>query len=50
MADLNDENNWYDKIGIANDTWISKYIWGYYWGTTIMLTVGFGDISAANQT
>lgn len=25
-----------------------KYIWGYYWGTNIMLTVGFGDISATN--
>jgi hypothetical protein len=50
MASLNNETNWYDKIGIADAPWISRYIWGYYWGTTIMLTVGFGDVSAANQT
>lgn len=49
MATLNDDVNWYDKIGIADQIWLYKYIWGYYWGTTIMLTVGFGDVSAANH-
>ena len=48
MAGLNPEHNWYGKIGIQNDPWFSKYIWGYYWGTNIMLTVGFGDLSADN--
>jgi len=22
-----------------------QYVWAYYWATTIMLTVGFGDIA-----
>lgn len=50
MANINPEACWYDKIGIKNDPWIYKYIWGYYWGTNIMLTVGFGDISASNHS
>ena len=29
--------------------WIEQYCWAYYWGTTIMFTVGFGDISAVNH-
>ena len=49
MATLNEETNWYDKISIGDQIWLYKYIWGYYWGTTIMLTVGFGDVSAANH-
>lgn len=24
-------------------------MWAFYWGTTIMLTVGFGDIAPANH-
>jgi len=31
-----------------NLPWYKQYVWGYYWGTTIMLTVGFGDITPAN--
>lgn len=48
MAQLS-ENNWYHKVNIQNSGWATKYIWGYYWGTNIMLTVGFGDISASNE-
>jgi len=48
MALLNSEKNWQFIIGIQNSDWLTKYIWGYYWGTNIMLTVGFGDISATN--
>jgi hypothetical protein len=48
MAGLSHEN-WYMKINItAKDPWFVKYIWGYYWGTNIMLTVGFGDLAANN--
>lgn len=33
----------------AGANWFECYVWGYYWGTTIMLTVGFGDIAATNS-
>ncbi len=49
MANLSTEGvNWYHKVDIQGEDWTTKYIWGYYWGTNIMLTVGFGDISASN--
>ena len=48
MAGINPQESWYAKINIADQHWIIRYVWGYYWGTTIMLTVGFGDISANN--
>jgi len=28
--------------------WLELYFWTYYWACTIMMTVGFGDISAVN--
>jgi len=29
---------------IFYSVWYEKYIWAYYWATTMMLTIGFGDI------
>ena len=40
--------SWHDLKDLDGQHWFQKYIWGYYWGTTIMLTVGFGDLSANN--
>jgi hypothetical protein len=48
MALISYGNSWWMKLNIAKADWLVKYIWGYYWGTNIMLTVGFGDISANN--
>ena len=48
MATLS-RHNWWTKISIMEAGWFTKYIWGYYWGTNIMLTVGFGDLAAANE-
>jgi hypothetical protein len=48
MTSVDADENWHLKLGIVNSSWYIKYIWGYYWGTNIMLTVGFGDITAAN--
>ncbi len=36
------------ELKINDVTWPQQYIWAFYWGTTIMLTVGFGDIAPAN--
>lgn len=49
MAYLSSQNNWWMKLNIVEADWFAKYTWGYYWGTNIMLTVGFGDLSATNQ-
>lgn len=34
--------------GVFQDPWYEKYVWSYYFGTTIILTIGFGDIHASN--
>lgn len=49
MALLNSNQNWLIDHHIANAPWHIRYIWGVYWGTTIMLTVGFGDFAATSH-
>jgi hypothetical protein len=40
-----EENNWMQFHDIQSKSEVAQYIWAYYWATTIMLTVGFGDIT-----
>ena len=49
MAQLDPADNWYRAKGISGQEWFPKYIWSYYWGVNIMLTVGFGDLAATNH-
>ena len=46
---LDSKHNWLSKVDAMKAPWIEQYCWAYYWGTTIMFTVGFGDISAVNH-
>jgi hypothetical protein len=48
MSWLDSDESWMHIKNIESAPWYEQYSWAYYWGTTIMLTVGFGDISAAN--
>jgi hypothetical protein len=48
MTWINENQSWLEKIGAATAPWYERYSWAYYGGTTIMLTVGFGDIAAGN--
>jgi len=48
MAQTDEQTNWHTVRQIHNADWFEKYVWAYYWGCNIMLTVGFGDISASN--
>ena len=43
---MNTIDNWHIRKNITESGWASQYIWGYYWAVNIMLTVGFGDLSA----
>lgn len=36
------------RADIYSELWYVKYFYALYWGTTIMMTVGFGDILPAN--
>lgn len=49
MAQIDPNDNWYQNKGISNLPWFPKYVWAAYWGVNIMMTVGFGDISAVNH-
>ena len=45
----NADESWIIKHNLADADWAEKYVWSYYWGVTIMLTVGFGDFAASNK-
>jgi hypothetical protein len=49
MVNLSPEQNWMTVKGIGEASWQEQYIWSYYWASTIMLTIGFGDITASNH-
>lgn len=48
MTWMDEETSWLSTLKASTSPWYEQYAWSYYGGTTIMLTVGFGDISAAN--
>ena len=48
MSYINLEQNWMTRASIDDQVWWVKYFYAYYWGTTIMMTVGFGDILPGN--
>ena len=48
MTWMDERKSWLSKIASISAPWYEQYAWAYYGGTTIMLTVGFGDIAAAN--
>ncbi|KAL4468158.1 hypothetical protein ABPG72_017139 [Tetrahymena utriculariae] len=47
---LNTTKNWITKYGQDLDEkgWFTKYVYAFYWGITIMTTVGLGDILPNN--
>jgi hypothetical protein len=49
MANLSPGDNWMSAKGIEGGSVWQCYIWSYYWAINIMLTVGFGDITASNH-
>lgn len=51
ISNINPDSNWVTVKLVNNNfidsslTWHVLYIWSYYWACTIMMTIGFGDIS-----
>lgn len=41
---------WVEDNGISFDSDFEKYIVGWYWGATILSTVGFGDITPKSKS
>ena len=48
MAGMSTGEDWMTAKGIADSPWAIQYVWSFYWAANIMLTVGFGDLSASN--
>ena len=46
IAQINPSDNWMMIKQINRTQWYEQYIWSYYFGTTIILTIGFGDLHA----
>lgn len=40
---------WVEKSEISYSSDFDLYIYGWYWGSTMLTTVGFGDITPGNK-
>jgi hypothetical protein len=48
LSFISKEQNWMTPNGLDRLPWYEQYVWSYYFGTTIILTIGFGDLHANN--
>lgn len=43
-----ERNSWIIKIGVHTADYLTKYIYSFYFCSTTILTVGYGDIAPEN--
>ncbi len=48
-SSFNIDNHWLNNQNLTYSSSLEKYIIGWYWGSTILSTVGFGEIIPANN-
>lgn len=48
MSRIDLQENWITRVGIEDQPWWTIYFYAFYWGSTTMLTIGFGDILPGN--
>lgn len=48
IASIHPDESWMMTNHIISSPWWEQYIWSYYFGTTIILTIGFGDLHPGN--
>lgn len=44
------DETWLKRYGMADSSDFERYLCGWYWGATILTTVGFGDIAPASNS
>lgn len=44
----NQDKSWIKSIGVEQEDYMTKYIYSFYFCSTTILTVGYGDISPKN--
>jgi hypothetical protein len=45
----NSDQTWIQSNGLQDSSPFELYIHGYYWASTVMATVGFGDITPGSN-
>lgn len=48
-ADTTPTHNWMIKYGIQHNYWLSKYVYSFYFATSITSTAALGDVTPSNN-